>query len=84
MNELGPFLLECAGVDMIPYYQYINELRKKIPVLTSYGKYMDSEGTLFSYDENNGYTDQINDYFNLEYTNLIGEQKGRWFKVKDK
>lgn len=84
MNELGPFLLECAGVDMMPYYQYINELRKKIPVLTSYGKYMDSEGALFSYDENNGYTDQINDYFNLEYTNLIGEQKGRWFKVKDK
>lgn len=79
MNSLMPLLLESAQINSSPYYDYINQLRKKVPVLTSYDVYIDAEGETHSYQELTEYTEEINGYHYLEYNNLSKERIQRLF-----
>lgn len=80
MNYLVPFILENTGVKESSFYEYMNELRKDVPILTSYGKYYDSKGNEYSYDESSVYTDSVSKYFYLEYNNLNKKQVKEMFR----
>lgn len=82
LNQLGPILLETAGVKKMPYYEYLYQLGKDVPVLTSYGEYMDKDGNIHSYEEETEYSEKIQKYFWLEYNNLQEESIEEWFTVE--
>lgn len=81
MNELGPLLLETSGVRMLPYYQYLSDLGKDVPVLTSYGEYIDRDGNICTYTDDGRYSKRIQEYFWLEYNNLQKESLDKWFSL---
>ena len=81
MNELGPMLLEISGVRMLPYYKYLSKLGKVVPVLTSYGDYIDKDGNICSYINDGKYSKNIQEYFWLEYNNLQNTSLDKWFSL---
>ena len=82
LNQLGPLLLESAGVEKMPYYEYLYQLGKDVPVLTSYGEYIDKDGNIYSYEDETEYSDAIQKYFWLEYNNLQEVSINEWFSGK--
>lgn len=75
MNYVVPTLLEMANVERSAYYDYILEMKQQVPVISSYGKYYDTEGNQYDYDQDTGlpYEALVNDYFYLEYHNISGK-----------
>lgn len=71
MNYLPSVILETAGLQLSPYYTYMQQLQQMVPIVSSYGKYYDTMLNEYDYDEKTEYTKMINDYFYLEYNNLI-------------
>ena len=61
-------------MEMSPYYQYMADLKNEVPVLTSCGFYLDSDGNFYSYEEGSEYTEDIQQYFYMEYNNLSDER----------
>ena len=72
MNFVVPSLLQLADVTLSPYYSYILNLKKQVPVVASYGSYYDADGNLYTYDADEGspYEALVNNYFFLEYNSL--------------
>ena len=70
MPYIVPKLLEVAGVGLSGYYGYISNLSKEIPVITTYGKYADSNGLICDYDNKNEHSEKIKRYFDLCYSNI--------------
>ena len=82
MPYLMPFLLQTAGVNQPPYYQYmVVDLMENVPVLTSFGLYLDKEGIQHSYTDQSEYSDIINQYFYMEYWNLLGHKNDVLFRL---
>ncbi|MBE6024730.1 MAG: LTA synthase family protein [Cellulosilyticum sp.] len=77
---LMPTVLESAGMQMSAYYEYLLELRDDVPILTKYGYYYDKYGKMYSYSEDSEYTDDINYYFGLEYSNIEDYKESGFFK----
>lgn len=82
LNYLVPTLLETARVNLSPYYQYMLNLREEVPILTSYGCYVDAQGNEYAYDEETTYSEKVNNYFYLEYNNLSDKRKQDLFSPK--
>ncbi len=72
MNMVMPTVLDVANVTLSPYYQYMLELKERVPILTSYGKYYDAQGNSYNYDSDEGgaYEKWVDDYFYLEYQSV--------------
>lgn len=83
INELVPLLLEKAGVDMLPYYHYINQMRAKVPVTGSFGMVMDVDGNISSYYDDTEYSDMVWKYLYLSYNNLQEESIRGWFHLEE-
>lgn len=81
VNGLVPLLLEEAGVEMIPYYRYIRDMQRDIPVVGSFGSSMDAEGNIHSYYDDTEYRDRIWKYIYLSYNNLQKESVQGWFHL---
>lgn len=82
LNYLAPILMEAAGVKLSPYYQYMLDLKSSVPILTStQGVYYDSFMEEYPYDSVSDYTEQVNDYFYLEYNNLQKDRDQSMFKA---
>lgn len=79
MNYLVPYILETAEVKTSPYYDYMNALRRDIPVLTCHDIYMDKNGIKYSYQDITEYTDAVNEYFYLEYNSLQKHRENELF-----
>lgn len=79
MNYLAPTLLNIAQVELSPYYEYMLELKSKIPVLTPFVVYFDKSGSTYAYDSASEYTDMVNNYLYLEYNNLQKNREQRLF-----
>ena len=75
MNYLPSVILETAGLKMSSYYTYMQMMRQEVPIVSSYGKYYDSMLNEYDYDEDTEFTTLINDYFYLEYNNLIADDR---------
>lgn len=70
LNNIIPLILETGGMETSDYYQYMLDLMKRVPILTSYGCYVDAQGNIYQYDEETEYTDEVTNYFYLEYYNV--------------
>lgn len=75
-NYLPAALLECAGLRLPPFYQYLMELHEEFPVLTQRGC-IDRDGKLVNIEEL-WETEPICQYRMLQYNQLYIEkyQKG--------
>lgn len=80
MNYLAPLLLQTAGIKGSLYYDYMIRLKERVPILTAYDVYRDAEGKEYSYTDMTEYTDEVKNYFYLEYNNL---QKNRIQNIFD-
>lgn len=79
MNYMIPTLLEVAGIKLSPFYDYMLTLRNTIPIMTTYGKYMDSNLVEYNYEEENEYKDIIDQYFRMEYYNVFDNAREQEF-----
>lgn len=81
MNYVVPTLFDIAGIQLTPYYGYLLQMKKEIPILTSYGDYYDSEGNRYTYDSDQGgpYEELVDNYFCLEYENLTKRRNQELF-----
>ena len=75
MNMLVPEIFELAGIKQSPYYAYLNDLKREIPVITAYDTYYDAAGNTYSYSADNEYKDKINQYFYMEYNNVASSKR---------
>ena len=66
---ISPMVLEAAGCPVSPFYGYMNELRKDIPVLTAFGLYKTENGETYNYKDDTQYKKDIETYFDLVYNN---------------
>ena len=71
LNYLGQYVLECAGIPLDDYRQYLKEVSRQIPALTFAG-YVDPQGEAYSHLETNEYTGLIEEYQTVQYGKLFG------------
>ena len=69
LNYLGVLLQDAAGVEMSPYFKYLQDQMKKYPVITSY-VYMDAEGNRYAWK---GDKSEFPEYRILQYHRIYGK-----------
>ena len=69
-NYLASIVLDVANLNTTPYLQFLDELRKEIPIITGNG-YMDKNGIYHDFSEETEYTDLINKYRSIQYNNMF-------------
>lgn len=80
MTQVIPTLLDAAGVRMSPWYQYQLDLKKDVPIITSYGKYYDAQGNMYDMDDSESpYKEKVEQYFHMEYNNLQTKRNQQLF-----
>ena len=70
MCDIAPIIAETAGLPLSPYYSYIREIQKKVPIRTSYGLYITANGEKFQYGEGGAYDEMLQNYYFLEYNSI--------------
>ena len=70
LHFMPAYVMDVANVRMNTYFETANELRKNVPVLTSYNVYIDNEGNYYRVDEESIYKDQVDCYLGLAYANM--------------
>ncbi len=78
MIYVAPLLLRAANIPLSGYYQYLLELSEQVPIITSYGKYFDTDYNCFSIGEG-PYRELVNEYFQIEYSNIVSEVRNTSF-----
>ncbi|MBQ2926097.1 MAG: LTA synthase family protein, partial [Ruminiclostridium sp.] len=74
INYLSRYLLEAAGIDLPPYYQFLKEMEEYIPAVSAKGYYSKSQGGYLTLEEASGTeADWLNEYAILQYNNLFDE-----------
>ena len=74
LNYLATLLLETADLPMTAYQQYLAELYKTLPIITTVG-YMDNAGQWYRIDdEDSPYAGLIEDYRKVQYNHLLDKQ----------
>ena len=69
-NYLSSVVLDVANIQKTPYLQFLDEMRKEIPIITGNG-YMDKEGIYHDFSEETEYTDLIEQYHYLQFNNMF-------------
>ncbi len=67
-NYLPGVLMECAGLELPPYYKFLRGVQREYPVLSLSGG-LGADGSLYTTEELKE-KDLIQDYFNLQYCHL--------------
>lgn len=83
LNYLSRYLLEAAGLELPPYYQFLKELEQTIPAVNAMGYYSLSRGTFLSLEEAEGEEAQwLNRYAMVQYNNLFDpkNRNGEFFQ----
>ncbi len=80
MNYLASVVLKEAHIAVSPYYQYMLGMMASVPVLTSYGIYLDSEGNFCDIGGQTQFSELIDGYLYLEYNNLSGDKRQEFFE----
>ena len=70
MPFLAPMTMEAAGIAQSPFYRYMNVLKKETPVVTAFNLYKNSQGDVFSYEDENDYKTAVSTYFDMVYNNV--------------
>lgn len=74
MNYLGGLLMRTAGIPTSPYFDYLEQLSKEYPVITTNG-YVDAEGVYHGWS---GANDEFMDYRMLQYNYLYDDNTVEW------
>jgi len=51
LSYLSVYLLEAAGIELPPYYQFLKDMSEKIPAMNNQGYYSVSQGKMIPYEE---------------------------------
>lgn len=78
---VAPLLVELAGAQNNPYFQYILNLSRSYPVITSWGEYTDASGQVYSLGDTPESAPDIWNYFYLAHNNLLPESMDEWFHI---
>ena len=75
---LGRYLLEAAGIQLPPYYQFLKEVESVIPAMNAQGYYSVSQGRYLPYEEASGQELEIlTKYRELQYNALFEKPENR-------
>ena len=76
LNQVVPTILETGNIKTSPYYQYLIDLRKDVPVISSCDFYTDKDGTQYYYytEKDSPFYEEVKNYFYLEYNNLQNDK----------
>lgn len=69
-NYLASLVLDVAQMQKTPYLQFLDELRKEIPIITGNG-YIDKNGIYHDFSEENEYSKLIENYHYLQFNNMF-------------
>lgn len=69
-NYLASIVLDVANIQKTPYLQFLDTLRKEIPIITGNG-YMDKTGIYHDFSEQTEYTELIENYHYLQFNNMF-------------
>ena len=69
-NYLASVVLDVANIQKTPYLQFLDELRKEIPIITGNG-YMDKNNIYHDFSENTEYSELIDNYHYLQFNNMF-------------
>lgn len=77
INYLSRYVLETAGIELPPYYQFLKEMETYIPSLSAKGYYSKAQGGYADLDTASGEeAEWLNKYAILQYNNLFdGENR---------
>lgn len=70
LNYLSSLLLDVAGLEKTPYMHFLDDIKEELPVITGHG-YMDNTGTYHSLDEQNEYSEMLEQYKMFQYNHLF-------------
>lgn len=70
VNYLGGILMEAAGLPLSGYQKFLSDLMETFPVVSG-NVYRDSEGTFYSYGEDEEKESGLLDYKILQYSHLV-------------
>ncbi len=74
LNYLARYLLEAAGMELPPYYQFLKELEEAIPAINALGYYSASQQTFLPLEDASGEEAQwLNRYAIIQYNCLFDE-----------
>lgn len=80
LNYLGVMTLERAGMELPPYYQFLADMRERIPAMNARAFYSLSAGKFLHYPDADGEeAEQLRDYEILQYNNLFEEEYSELF-----
>lgn len=75
MNYLSTLMLESTGMKLSPFNQFLLDIHKQIPVLTTNG-YFGEDGIYYSLkDESSPYYESLRKYQILQYNDLFDKKK---------
>lgn len=75
MNCLSTLMLESTGMKLSPFNQFLLDIHKQIPVLTTNG-YFGEDGSYYSLkDESSPYYESLRKYQILQYNDLFDKKK---------
>lgn len=80
MSYLMPRVLDGAGVNVPNWYSFISKMSDQVPVFTKYGVYYDDLGEKHNYGDSTLYSDLLDDYFKLEYANVMIDGHEKFFR----
>lgn len=75
LNYLARYLLEYAGLELPPYYQFLKEMESEIPALNAMGYYTSREETCFAVGDTQPEAEWIEKYKVLQYNGLFDKKK---------
>lgn len=72
LNYLSRYLLEAAGLELPPYYQFLEDMEEVIPAVNALGYYSVSRQTFLPLEEAQGEEAKwLGDYAMVQYNNLF-------------
>ncbi len=80
MPYLIPKVLAGADVNVSDWYSFISKMSSQVPVFTKYGAYYDDLGKKHNYGDLTLYSDLLDDYFKLEYANVMMDGHEEFFR----
>ena len=75
LNYLGRYMLEAAGMELPPYYQFLKEMEAVIPAVNHTGYYSKEQGKYITLAEASGQEKEwLDRYAVLQYNDLFDEE----------
>ena len=73
-NYLSGMLFKIAGIQTVPYQNYLLQLQKEIPAMNING-YLSIDGQWHFYSEETRYSPYLQKYWEIQYNNMFAKKK---------